>query len=181
MTKGGGSIEYVWDGSERPFFVLICVSFVDYDWQVWWHIRLFFTRSSTNLPVKSNLKKKIGLAFSGVSIFNPICSLSEKSLIVGGSSFEISERGLSTSEPELGSFGELISSSDIIEASRLFGVRLCEALRVRVHLSLLLPPLVCTLELNPPLVRGLPLAGEVAGVSTTIVWPQQLLSGLESN
>ena len=133
---------------------------------------VFFTRSSTNLSVKSNLKKKIGLAFSGTSIFNPICSLNEKSFIVGGSSFQISERGSSTSESELGSFGELISSSDIVEASRLFGGRLCEALRVHVPLPLLLPPLFRTLELNPPFVRGLPLAGEGVEVSTAMVRPQ---------
>ena len=92
---------------------------------------VFFTRSSSNFLVKSNLKKKIWVAFSGTSIFNPICSLNEKSFIVGGSSFQISERGSSTSESELGEFGELISASDILEASRLFGGRLCEVPRVR--------------------------------------------------
>ena len=49
---------------------------------------VFLTRSSTNLSVKSNWKKKkIGLAFTVTSIFNPICSLNEKSFIVGWSSF----------------------------------------------------------------------------------------------
>ena len=98
---------------------------------------VFFTRSSTNLSVKSYLKKKIGLAFSGTSIFNSICSLNEKSFIVGGSFFQIYERGSSTSESELGSFGESISLSDIVEANRLFGGRLCESPRVRVPLPLL--------------------------------------------
>ena len=87
---------------------------------------VFFTRSSTYLLVKNSLKMKIWLAFSGTFIFNPICLLNEKSFIVGGSSFQILERGSSTSEPEPGSFGELISSSDIVEGSRLFGGRLCE-------------------------------------------------------
>ena len=95
--------------------------------------------------------------------------MNEKSFIVGGSSFQISERGSSTSESELGSFGELISSSDIVEASRLFGGRLCEAPWVCVPLPQLFPPLVRTLELNPPIVRGLPLAGEGVGVSADMV------------
>ena len=120
---------------------------------------VFFTRSSTNLSVKSNLKKKIRLAFFGISIFNPICSLNKKSFIVGESSFQILERVSSTSEPELGSFGELISLSDLVEASRLFGGRLCEAPRVCVPLPILLPSLVRTLELNPPLFGGLPPTG----------------------
>ena len=70
---------------------------------------VFFTRSSTNLLVKSNLKKKIEVVFSVTSIFHPFCSLNGKPFIVGGSSFQISERGSSISESELGSAGELIS------------------------------------------------------------------------
>ena len=100
---------------------------------------------------KATLKKNIGLAFSGTSIFNPICLLNEKSFIVGGLSFQIPERGSSTLGSELGSFGELISSSDTAEASFLFGDRLDEAPRVGVPLPLLLPSLVLTLELNPAL------------------------------
>ena len=108
---------------------------------------VFLTRSSTNLSVKSNWKKKkIGLAFTGTSIFNPICSLNDKSFITGGSSFQISERGSSNSESQLGYSDELISSPEIVEASCLFRGRLCEAAGVYVPLSLLLPPLVCILE-----------------------------------
>ena len=132
------------------------------------YLFVFFTRSSTNLLVKNSLKKKIGLAFSGTFIFNPICLLNEKSFIVGGLSFQILERGSSTSEPEPGSFGELISSSDIVEGSRLFGGRLCEAPWVRVPPPPLLPPLVSTLFL----ARGLCLVGEGVGVSMAMVQPQ---------
>ena len=152
---------------------MICVSLVSYDWSIWWHIRLF---SLLDHPLicqsKAILKKKIRLAFSGTSIFNPICLLHEKSFIVGGLSFQISERGSSTLGSELGSLGELISSSDIVEASGLFGDRLYETPRVGVPLPLLLLPLVLTLELNPSLFWGLPQAGEGVGVSTAMVWPQ---------
>ena len=55
---------------------------------------IFFTRSSLTFWSNAiNLKKRIGLAFSGTSNFNSISSLNGKSFIVGGSSFQTSERG----------------------------------------------------------------------------------------
>ena len=111
--------------------IMICISLVGYDWSIWWHIRLF---SLLDHPLicssKAIWKRKLDWHFLvHLSLIKSVHWM--ESPLVGRSSFQKSE------SLNLDLLVELILSSDIVEASRFFGGRLCEAPWVHVPLPLI--------------------------------------------